>query len=420
MEEAVSPASEPGRIRSVAMVTPGWPPSAFVNGIVTYVALMREALADRGVTVTLLAQRLGGSRIDPGVIDLHERARRLSFTRLRDAVSWRLDPEGFPERRIERALRDVLPRLRAGADLQLLEMEETLGWCDAVSRSADIPVVVRLHGPWCFVGPAMGAARDGAFDRRVERERTGFLSADAISAPSQHVLARLQETYDFAPRIAEIIPNPILPAAAGERWALEHCHRRTILFVGRFDRCKGGDIAIDAFAQVAEHDPDVELVFVGPDRGLTRDDGSVVPFEEYVESRIRRDDVRRRLNWLGWQQPDQISRLRRDAGVTIVPSRYETFAMTALEALAVGSPLIVAGAGGLVDMVNHEQNGLIFESGSAESLAASITRLLDDDALSRRLGDQAFADVTMRYHPALTAERTLAFYDRVVECSRPA
>ena len=73
----------------------------------------------------------------------------------------------------------------------------------------------------------------------------------------------------------------------------------------------------------------------------------------------------------------------------VVPSRFEGFGLTAAEAMAMGKPLIVADNFGLTELVDHHENGLIFETNNVSHLAASILKLMQSDKLQEELGIKA-------------------------------
>ncbi|MFP4145155.1 MAG: glycosyltransferase family 4 protein, partial [Phycisphaeraceae bacterium] len=171
------------------------------------------------------------------------------------------------------------------------------------------------------------------------------------------------------------------------------------------------------FAQLARELPKLRLVMVGPDRGLRDDAGRRWSLEAYLAERLT--DVRDRVEVLGELEPERLGLLRRQAMVTIVPSRYEVFGYTAVEAMAAGCPVVVSEAGGLAEMVQDGRNGLFAQPGDAADLARQVRRVVEDPELARRLGGQARADVGERYTPEVVARRTLAFYGEVVaRCGR--
>ena len=74
---------------------------------------------------------------------------------------------------------------------------------------------------------------------------------------------------------------------------------KRILFVGRFDRHKGGDLIIDAFGKVLAQIPDARLWFVGPDMGYIDANGRTWHIEEYLRDRIPGALELKQVEWLG-------------------------------------------------------------------------------------------------------------------------
>src|SRR5262249_31845251 len=151
----------------------------------------------------------------------------------------------------------------------------------------------------------------------------------------------------------------------------EQVEPRTILFVGRFDALKGGDIMIDAFARIVRAEPEATLTMVGPDDGFVDADGRRWGGREYLAERhpaVPEPAVR----WLGPLPSHQIAPLRRRAAVTLVTSRSETFGYTAAEAMAHGCPLIATAAGGLSELVEDGRTGLLAPPEDPAALAERI------------------------------------------------
>ncbi|MBC8131482.1 MAG: glycosyltransferase family 4 protein [Deltaproteobacteria bacterium] len=196
------------------------------------------------------------------------------------------------------------------------------------------------------------------------------------------------------------------------RWRFDDCDKKTVLFVGRFDRLKGGDVVLGAFARLAREVPDARLVFVGPDDGFRDDAGKVWGFDDYVRAHVP-GDVAPRIQMLGQQPPSAIADLRRRAFVTLLASRFETFSMTAVEALSFGCPLVAPAAAAIVEIVAHERNGLLFKAADAADAAHQLLRLFRDPELAQRLAAEGAADATRRFAPEVVARQMVAFYDTV-------
>ena len=307
--------------------------------------------------------------------------------------------------------------------IQLFEMEESFGVARFVATRSVVPIIVRLHGPWFLLGPACGAPRDRAYKRRIRHEGLAFVRAAGLTAPSRDVIDRAEAFYDLPFPEARVIPNPVIPVPEEARWSLGTCDPKRLLFVGRFDRVKGADILLDAFARVLRHQPDTKLTMVGFDDGITDEQGHCLKAEDYIRQRFADPVTQHRVEWLGLRSACEILALRRESFISIVASRYESFSMTALEAMASACPLVAPHVGGPAEIVQHERNGLLFRAGDPVDLADKILQLMSQPNLAAELGQQAVACAMNRYHPSTVARETLEYYrsvlDRVGRTARP-
>ena len=402
-------AEPPWHAGPVGFFTPAWPVGESASGIATYTELMSAALRRMRVPVCVLTHRLAGDCGDGFV-------RRVGgdggwMMRLVDSIAGRIWPDSWWIRRWGRQIAAAAERLRREGGLTLLEMEESFGTAAFVARRTEAAVVVRLHGPWVVVGRAQGVSEDERFWRRVEAEGEGLKAAAAVTAPSADVLRRVREHYGLELKGAAVIPNPAPPVDERRRWRLEQCERGRVVFVGRFDRCKGADVLLDAFAKVLRRRPGAKLTFVGPDGGLM-EDGRTWHLEEYARRRLGNgaDAVENK----GRQSLGGVNELRRRGNVVVVCSRYETFGLTAVEAMAMGCPLVATAVGGLREIVEDGTSGLLCPAEDAEGLAEGMLRVMEDDDLARRLGEGAAAACQSRFDADVLARRMAEVYGRVV------
>jgi glycosyltransferase involved in cell wall biosynthesis len=163
---------------------------------------------------------------------------------------------------------------------------------------------------------------------------------------------------------AATVPNAVGPAPPpGERLAPE----KLVLAVGRLVEQKNHELAIRAIAQV----PGATLAIVG--------DGPLRPELERLVADL--------------QAPVIFTGVRKDAralmgaaDVVVMPSRWEGLPLTALEALASGTPLVATSVRGLRELLTDGENALLVPE-DPEALASAIRRLLDDRELAARLSE---------------------------------
>src|SRR5690606_1394239 len=137
------------------------------------------------------------------------------------------------------------------------------GWADAVSRHVSIPVVVTLHGPWCLHKEIQGNGDTKADAQREARELEGLRGAGGITAPSRDTLERTAALWTLPECPVAVIHNPMPVSSVAAARDTHH-----LLFVGRFDFHKGGDLMIQAFERLSRMHPSCRLTFAGPDVGF--------------------------------------------------------------------------------------------------------------------------------------------------------
>ncbi len=403
-----------GRPLSVGLVSPGWPPGAFSNGIVTYVAAIAEGLRALGHRVTILTSQVASGNHGDLVYDLSRSgAERGLRRRVADWLWFRVAPRAMLDRHFSRGLATAIARAVAERGIEVLEMEETFGFAGRVRPAIRIPLSVRLHGPWFVNGPALGIAKDARFRRRVAEEGQAIRRAVSVTAPSRDVLERTREHYGLALEHAEVIPNPTHPVEPAGRWSTDGCTPGTVLFVGRFDRHKGGDLIIEAFGRILRAVPGARLLFAGPGQELVDDAGRRWDLEGFVNDRLPGARASGRVRLLGRVPHSSLAALRREAMISVACSRYENFPGTVLEAAATGCPIVAARVGGIPEIIRDGVDGLLHRAGDPDDLAAKIVNLLRDPARAAELGRRAASRCEQEFHPVAVAARMAAHYRRL-------
>ena len=272
---------------SIGYISPAWPPDKFSNGIITYVSTLSNQLSLMDCKATVLAHYLAAGDRGESVYHLHPDPPAGGIARSTLAkLARRIAPQWTSDRIVLHGLVSTIHRAIVERGLQIVELEESFGWASRLQEALPIPVCIRLHGPWFLNGAALGVADDKDFRKRVAREGRALELVRAITAPSLDVLERTRNFYGLPLESAAVIPNPVDPIPPDRRWRSDRCDPKQILFVGRFDRHKGGDLIIEAFARILESKPDIRLSFVGPDRGLEDDGGRRWTLERFVDDRL--------------------------------------------------------------------------------------------------------------------------------------
>ena len=153
-----------------------------------------------------------------------------------------------------------------------------------------------------------------------------------------------------------------------------------LLYLGRIDvHTKGIDILLEAFARVAPERPGLTLKIAG---------GGEKSQVRRLDKLVARTRLGGRVELLGRVSETEKRELLAACLFFCMPSRYEGWGMTAVEAGASGKAVVGADIDGLRDAVLDNVTGLLVPGGDAEALAAGMRRLLGDPGLRRSLGEQ--------------------------------
>ena len=124
-----------------------------------------------------------------------------------------------------------------------------------------------------------------------------------------------------------------------------------------------------------------------------------------------------RYTYLGFVANDQLPRLYKLSSVLVLPSFYENLPISLLEAMAMKVPCVASDVGGVSELIQHGESGLLFEAGDMEALEQGIRMLLDDEGERRRLAEGGYSRVLNEHSAARMAEKHRQFYERVLACA---
>ncbi len=295
---------------------------------------------------------------------------------------------------IAKASRSLVAGL--GADLIHAHTAIPGGQAAAVlARELRIPFICTVHGYDAIWIRSPGPVRDAIL--RVFRE------AAKIICVSEAVRQRCLE-HDPRPEHFVVIHHGVeVPPLDRRPTQRSDGSQRTILSVGNLIPQKGFVELLQAFSQVHNELPEVDLIIVGtgPDRDrLWR-----------LSSSLGIDNC---VHFLGWQPRDAVLNMQEQASVFCLASVDEGFGLVYLEAMSRGTPIIGSEREGIADLVIHGENGWLVPPRSSSAIASALLHLLRDEELRRKLGEAG--QQTAR---SLTWERNarlhLDLYRRVME-----
>src|SRR5437762_613823 len=273
-----------------------------------------------------------------------------------------------------------------------------------------IPLVVTLHSleplrPW--KADQLGTG----YLLSTWIEQTAVEAADRVIAVSGKMREDILAHFRVDSAKVVVIHNGIDPEVfrpTAERDALERFGVRTpyVLFVGRVTDQKGIFHLLEA-AKLLPAGVQIVLCASAPDT-------------PEIEARLRRAvPAHPNVIWLNEMIPhDAVVQLYSHAAVFACPSVYEPFGLINLEAMACETPVVASAVGGILEVVVDGETGILVPPADPAALAAALTRVLDDPALGRRMGQAGRKRVEAQFSWASVAERTERVYAGAIADSR--
>jgi len=195
---------------------------------------------------------------------------------------------------------------------------------------------------------------------------------------------------------------------------------RVALFAGRLEPLKGAQILLDAAARLRSRDAfdDLAVVIAGDDSGdgAPDDRGSERRRLERHAARIGLED---HVRFVGAVRHEQLADYYAMADVCVVPSLTESFGLVALEAQALGTPVIAAAVGGLREIVEDGVTGLLVEGHDPSDYALAMADVLGDPVRKAEMGDEARRRAG-RFTWQRAVDRLAAIYDRLSAEGQPS
>jgi starch synthase len=302
--------------------------------------------------------------------------------------------------REQRANLDVVLQIGATCQPRDLEGIPYVLFCDSNIRLA-------IQNKSSGFGEAV-TLTDEELKKIDEREARVYAGASSICTINQYLERSFVEDYGLDPaRVHTINAGPnidldVLRVAQSQRPADVP---PTVLFVGREFGRKGGNELLAAFKRVRENVPDARLIIVGP-RDLQIDQPGV-----------------QSLGLINKDTPEGLAALQKiysEATAFCMPSRFDCFPISLLEAMACGLPCVGTRIAGIPEIIADNETGYVVELDDVEALADRLTRLLQNPEQARAMGKRGRTRVYTLFTWEAVVDRLIAVLRADVEASKPA
>jgi glycosyltransferase involved in cell wall biosynthesis len=265
-----------------------------------------------------------------------------------------------------------------------------------------MPTVATCHGAELAL-----ARRSRVIARTLQHS---LLRAHAVSCNSSHTR---REVENLCGRVARVIPYGTTVSTSGplRDWSRPR-DPATLLFSGRLIQRKGVDYLIRALPRVLER-KSVRLLVTG--EGDRRGE-----WEELAAEL----DLSDRVHFLGFVSSARLAELYRTCDLYVHPAIFddandtEGLGVSLVEALANRCPVVASNVGGIVDVIVHEETGLLVQEKDENALAEAILRVLEDPGLGHRLGENGCEFAERHFDWERITDETEDLYRRAIALAK--
>jgi len=274
----------------------------------------------------------------------------------------------------------------------------------------NIPYILQAHGSLRRINTwqRLKWIYDAFFGYRLLRDSSKVIALNNVEAEQYKAMGVPEENIAIIPNGIDLSEYSELPpkGAFKKKFGIPE-DRKIILYLGRIHKIKGIDVLVKAYAHLKNemNVNDAVLVVAGPDDGFLNEVKFLVYNLGITDSVLFTGPLYGR---------DKLEAFV-DSEVYVLPSRYEIFGLTVLEAYACGKPIVASRVGGLKDLVKNEETGLLFEPGNIAQLAKSIFNLLNDNDAAKEMGLKGKNFVREIFTIEKVVERLEKVYEEVVE-----
>lgn len=218
---------------------------------------------------------------------------------------------------------------------------------------------------------------------------------DVCITPSDFMRRKMVE-FGMSPNKFHHIPNFVDPDKYSESFGWGDY----FVYVGRLVPFKGVKTLLLAMQQIKKN---VHLLIIG--------DGPQRPDLEILKADLGLTNV----TFLGYRSADDLMDILSKAMFSVLPSEwYENCPMSVLESMAKGKPAIGANIGGIPELISHDEDGLLFESGNVDDLAQKINSLLANPQLCQEMGRMAREKIVTHYSPEVHYRKLMKVYENLL------
>ena len=286
-----------------------------------------------------------------------------------------------------------------------------------VAEAFDKPAFFTAHSLGAWKREQMGGdseemERKYKFSHRVAEEARIFKSVRAQTVTSELQKEKVEQLYGLRLANIAVIPPGVdarrfRPLRTGMGGAKAGLPERYIFCLSRIDSNKGHDLLVRAFDLVRRAMPDVHLVIGG---GSSEPQPAELEVLATMRRIIDEKEMHASVHVVGYVPDERLVPAYQNSEFFVLPSIFEPFGITALEAMACGKAVVASKLGGIRKVISPLKNGLLVDPRNPGEFADAMIMLLRDRGLAESMGQEARRTVDTGFSWEAIAARNTDFY----------
>ncbi|MHA1200251.1 MAG: N-acetyl-alpha-D-glucosaminyl L-malate synthase BshA [Candidatus Heimdallarchaeaceae archaeon] len=231
-----------------------------------------------------------------------------------------------------------------------------------------------------------------------------FNEADGLSTVSNYMKKEIQDKFNYE-RDLDVFYNPI-DIDKYQKIDVQLCdfrikYENNFIHVSNFRPVKNAPFIVESFADVVKEHPDTGLIMVGegPERKKCEDLADKLGISENVIFQGVRVSI---------------APIYSCGAALLSASTNESFGLTLAEAMSCETPVIAPRVGGIPEVIDHEENGFVYEFGNGESLTKYMLQLVEDKELVKKMGKKGREKVVNEFEAGKIADQYIEWYEKIL------
>ncbi len=252
------------------------------------------------------------------------------------------------------------------------------------------------------------------FKHRIAEELRIFKTIRAQTVTTQLQREKIDELYKFsADNIMVISPgvdiHTFRSLKPNEKKTEISLPAKYIFCLSRIDANKGHDLLLHAFDVLKDRIPEIHLVIGGGSPKPQKTEKEVLATMRQIIDEKKMQD---RVHIAGYIPDELLVAYYQQAQLFVLPSIFEPFGMTVLEAMSCAIPVVASKFGGIRTVITSGKNGLLVDPANKYQFGEAMIRLLKDRKLAARLGREGSVTIQKHFSWEAIAEKHISFYEK--------